>query len=65
MKSIYIYKSNEEQNIQISFELNDKEKGRNLRDARAFDFLTNLLKLDDIETDKKFYLDDVLEMENK
>ena len=59
MISVYTYRSNEKPNIQVSFELDSKEKNEEMRDALALDFLKSLINRDN--TEDLFYLDDVQE----
>ena len=58
MKSIYTYKDDEKK-ICISFELEHKELSENIRDALAYDYLVDLLKLKYEYIRDNFYLDDV------
>ena len=61
-KSIYTFRSNEEPNVQISFEL-EKSQSEEIDDSIAVDFLSKLLKISDDEVNNLFYLDDVTEVE--
>jgi len=61
MKNIYTFRSNDEPNIQISFEL-ERGESEEIDDNLAVDFMSKLLKIDNDEVNDLFYLDDVMEM---
>lgn len=61
MKSIYTFRSNEEPNIQISFELKQSQS-EEIDDSIARDFMMKLLNINEEELDNMFYLDDVIDM---
>ncbi len=60
MKSVYTYRHND-LNLQISFEIDEKEEINEIRDRVAIDFLDELLN-EKFDADD-FYLDDVVDME--
>ena len=61
-KSIYTFRSNEEPNICISFEL-IKRQSEDIDDSIAIDFMSKLLKIDCEEVNDLFYLDDVVDFD--
>ena len=62
-KSVYTFRSNEEPNIQISFEI-ERSQSKEIDDSIANDFMMKLLKINEDELNSLFYLDDVVEIDN-